>query len=293
MVEELSLEQIDIILLCKTLNVSTNGYYKWLKRPPSKRRMRDEVLCELISKIHTDSRETYGVKRIQEKLKSDGENCGKKKVSKLMKKQGLQGIAKKKFKVQTTDSNHDFPIADRIFKVEEVEKQVTAPNQVWASDITYIPTKEGWVFLCVFLDLFTRKVVGFSMADNMKSELLINALTMALGRQTVDTENLLSHSDRGSQYAGQLFSEYLDSKGITASMSRKGNCWDNAFAESFFHTLKVELVHRESFETRASAMKMIFEYIEVWYNRQRLHSSLGFKSPVQYESEQLTTALVA
>jgi putative transposase len=144
MVEELSLEHFDISLLCKTLNVSTNGYYKWLKRPPSKRRMRDEVLCELISKIHVDSRETYGAKRIQEKLKSDGEVCGKKKVSKLMKRQGIQGIAKKKFKVHTTASNHDHPVADRIFKVEEVEKQVTAPNQVWASDITYsTPSRSG------------------------------------------------------------------------------------------------------------------------------------------------------
>jgi transposase InsO family protein len=293
MVEELSTEQLDVNLCCEILGVSTAGYYSWLKRPPSKRRQRDLVLCELVAKIHNESRGTYGSKRVHEKLKSIGEKCGKKKVIKLMKQQNLSGVARKKYRIHTTDSNHNLPIADRIFKVEDVSNQVTKPNQVWASDITYIPTKEGWVFLCIYLDLFTRKIVGFSMADNMRTEILINALEMSLGRQLVNSKEILSHTDRGSQYASKLYRDFLEENGITASMSRKGNCWDNAFAESFFHTLKVELVHRESFETRSEAMIKIFEYIEVWYNRQRLHSSLGFKTPVEYETEQLTKAHAA
>ncbi len=292
MVEELSKEQIDVSIACETFEVSCSGYYSWLKRPISARRQRNEVLCELITKIHKDSRGTYGAPRIHKKLNVDGEKCGIKKVVKIMKENNIRGIAKKKYKIHTTDSNHDLPIADRVFKVENVAAQVTKPNQVWASDITYIPTKEGWVFLCIYLDLFTRKVVGFSMADNMKTDLLINAMEMALGRQIVNGAELLGHSDRGSQYASEAYREYLKTNGITASMSRKGNCWDNAFAESFFHTLKVELVHRENFKTKSEAKSKIFEYIEVWYNRQRMHSSLGYKTPVQYEYEQLTNALV-
>lgn len=293
MVEELSKEQIDVSIICAVFEVSTSGYYLWLKRPPSQRRQRDEVLCELIAKIHKQSRGTYGSPRIHHKLTENGETCGIKKVAKLMKEKNLRGIAKKKYRVHTTDSNHDLPIAERVFKVENVTEQVTKPNQVWASDITYIPTKEGWVFLCIYLDLFTRKVVGFSMAEHMKTDLLIKAMAMALGRQVVNGAELLGHSDRGSQYASESYREYLKKHNIRASMSRKGNCWDNAFAESFFHTLKVELVHRENFKTKEEAMSKIFEYIEVWYNRQRIHSSLGYKTPVQYEYEKLTTALVA
>lgn len=291
MVEELSNEQIDVRQICEVFEVSSSGYYSWLKRPVSQRKQRDEVLCDLIGSIHKQSRGTYGSPRMHRKLKEIGERCGIKKVAKLMKEKNLRGLAKKKHHVHTTDSNHDLPIAERVFKVENVTEQVTKPNQVWASDITYIPTKEGWVFLCIYLDLFTRKVVGFSMADNMKTDLLINAMEMALGRQVMNGAELLGHSDRGSQYASEAYREYLKKHNIRASMSRKGNCWDNAFAESFFHTLKVELVYRENFKTKEEAKRKIFEYIEVWYNRQRLHSSLGYKTPVQYEYEQLTTAL--
>lgn len=292
MVEELSKEQIDVSLICEVFDVSSSGYYSWLKRPVSHRRQRDEILCELIAKIHKNSRGTYGSPRVHQKLNNDGEKCGIKKVAKLMKEKNLRGIAKKKHRVHTTDSNHDLPIAERVFKVENVAEQVTRPNQVWASDITYIPTKEGWVFLCIYLDLFTRKIVGFSMADNMKTDLLINAMEMALGRQVLNGAELLGHSDRGSQYASEAYRDYLQKHNITASMSRKGNCWDNAFAESFFHTLKVELIYRDNFKTKEEAKSKIFEYIGVWYNRQRMHSSLGYKTPVQYEYEQLTTALV-
>lgn len=246
MVEQLYCKELDLITCCETLNVSRSGYYNWLTRTPSKRKSDNERLLKQIAKIHKDSRETYGAPRIVEKLKSAGETCGIKKVARLMKKQGLQGVAAAKYKVQTTDSNHKLPIADRIFKTEEAAVQVTKPNQFWASDITYIQTDEGWVFLAIFLDLFTRKIVGFSMEDNMRVQLVLNALEMALGRQNITaTDELVGHSDRGSQFAAEVYRDCLDENGITASMSRKGNCYDNAFAESFFHTLKVELVHTE------------------------------------------------
>lgn len=275
---------------CETLKVSRSGYYAWQKRSPSQRKIDSERLLRQIAKIHRESRETYGAPRIFEKLKSIGEKCGKKKVARLMKKQNLRGVAAKKYKVKTTDSDHDLPIADRIFKTETANEQVTRPNQFWASDITYIQTDEGWVFLSIFLDLFTRKVVGFSMEDNMKTELILNALQMALGRQQIVPDHeLVGHSDRGSQYAAVAYRESLEHHGIKASMSRRANCYDNAFAESFFHTLKVELVHRRNFKTRQEAMTAIFEYIEVWYNRERIHSSLGYKTPMEYE----LTALAA
>ncbi len=290
MVEQLVCRELDLVTCCETLRVSRSGYYLWLKRSPSQRKIDSERLLRQIAKIHRESRETYGAPRIFEKLKSAGEACGKKKVAHLMKKQGLRGIATKKYRVKTTDSDHDLPIADRVFKTEIASEQVTRPNQFWASDITYIQTDEGWVFLAIFLDLFTRKIVGMSMEDNMRTDLILNALEMALGRQQIVSEQeLVGHSDRGSQYAAEAYRKCLESKGIKASMSRRGNCYDNAFAESFFHTLKVELVHRRNFKTRQEAMTAIFEYIEVWYNRQRIHSSLGYKTPVEYE----LTALAA
>ena len=277
-------KELDLAICCETLRVSRSGYYSWKKRTPSKRKLSNEKLLKQITKIHRESRETYGAPRVFERLKSQGESCGRKKVARLMRNQGLRGVAAKKYKVKTTDSDHDLPIAERIFKTEMASEQVSRPNQFWASDITYIQTEEGWVFLAIFLDLFTRKVVGMSMEDNMRTELILNALQMALGRQQIVPEDqLVGHSDRGSQYAAEAYRKCLESKGISASMSRRGNCYDNAFAESFFHTLKVELVHRRDFKTRQEAMTAIFEYIEVWYNRQRIHSSLGYKTPVEYE----------
>lgn len=288
MVEQLISRDLDLVTCCQTLKVSRSGYYSWLRRSPSQRKADNERLLRQIAKIHSDSRETYGAPRIFQKLKDQGEECGKKKVALLMKKQGIRGVAAKRFKVQTTDSDHDLPIAERIFKTETASAQVNRPNQYWASDITYIHTGEGWVFLAIFLDLFTRKIVGMSMEDNMRTELVLKALQMALGRQQIVPEDeLVGHSDRGSQYAAEAYRSCLESKGITASMSRRGNCYDNAFAESFFHTLKVELVHRRNFKTRQEAMAAIFEYIEVWYNRQRIHSSLGYKTPMEYEQAAL------
>ena len=295
MVKKIAEVNLDVTVACETLKVSCSGYYRWKKNPPSTRALDNKRLSEKIIKLHKASRGTYGVPRMYENLRADGETCSKKRVERLMKKLDLSGIARKRFRVKTTDSNHDLPIAERIFKTEEAQEQVTRPHQVWASDITYIQTDEGWVYLVIFLDLFTRKVVGFSMAEHMRVSLVLNALEMALGRtERLKGQALIGHSDRGSQYAAENYRERLAELSITASMSRKANCYDNAFAESFFHTLKVELVYRTKFKTRNEAIKIIFEYIEVWYNRQRLHSSLGYKTPVEYESShQQLTALAA
>lgn len=291
MVEELAFEQKDVTQCCRTLEVSRSGYYAWLTRPVSNRKLENEKLALDLKKHWDSSRGTYGLPRLHEKLKQDGRKVGKNRVQKIMKENNIKGVGKKKFKVVTTDSNHKLPIADRIFKAEDHDVQVTKPNQFWGGDITYIATDEGWLYLSVFLDLFTRKAVGFSMSESMTSDLVINSLNMGLARQGLATAaELTAHSDRGSQYASDAFVEKLEAHKITASMSRKGNCYDNAFVETFFRTLKVELVYRTKFKTRAEATAAIFEFIEVWYNRQRIHSSLGYQTPIEYEQQQLTAA---
>jgi transposase InsO family protein len=276
-------ERIPVTASCQTLEVSRSGFYSWLTRPKSERDEKNAVLIVEILKIHKASRETYGLPRICAKLKSLGNNLGKNRVSRLMKKTGISGNIKRRFVVKTTDSKHDLPIAPRIFKTEEVETHPTRSNELWVSDISYIHTDEGFLFLGTYLDVFTKKVVGFATADHMRTGLLFEALEMALGRQKFVLGGLMSHSDRGTQYAAQDYRECLKQNKITASMSRKGNCYDNAFAESFFATLKKELIYRNHYATKAAAKKAIFEYIEVWYNRERLHSSIGFMSPVQFE----------
>ena len=291
MVEELSFEQQDVAQSCLVLKVSRSGYYEWLKRPDSVRKIEDEVLWQKIKKHWNDSRETYGVLRIADKLKKSGTRCGKSRVAKIMKAHNIQGAGKKKFKVVTTNSNHELPIAERIFKTEKADEQVTSVNQFWGGDITYVATDEGWLYLAIFLDLFTRKVVGHSMSDNMQTELVLDALDMSLKRQgIIETESLTAHSDRGSQYAAEAYRDELKARNIQASMSRRGNCYDNAFVESFFRTLKVELVYRTRFKTRQEAKAAIFEFIEVWYNRQRTHSSLDYMTPVEYESQLINAA---
>lgn len=286
MVEELAFEQQDVNQCCHELKVSTSGYYSWLKRPPSVRAEEDERLWQKIKKHWEDSRKSYGRLRLTNKLKQEGEVVGKNRVEKIMKKNNIQGIGKKKFKPQTTTSNHELPVAERIFKTEVAEGQVKQPNQFWGGDITYVATEEGWLYLAIVMDLFTRKVVGHSMDESMPCELVINALDMGLKRQGLTIANsLTTHTDRGSQYAAEAYVDKLAEYKITASMSRKGNCYDNAFVESFFRTLKVELIYRQKFKTRSEAKQKIFEFIEVWYNRQRLHSSLDYMTPEEYESK--------
>lgn len=287
MVEQMVREKIDVKLTCLVLLLSRSGFYAWKKRPVAERDLESGRLIVEIKKIHDESRGIYGLPRIHAALKNAGKKHGRGRIKRLMKKLNICGVFKKSFKIKTTDSEHDGPIAPRIFKTKDVTTHPVKPNQVWVTDITYIHTGEGVLYLGTYLDLFTRKIVGFSMADHMRTELLLDALTMALGRQNLITSELLSHSDRGSQYASDAYRERLAELGITVSMSRKGNCYDNAFAETFFGTLKNELVYRTHFKTREEAMIAIFEYIEVFYNRKRIHSSLGYLTPVEYEQAQL------
>lgn len=283
MVEELSHEEVAVNLACKTIDVSRSGYYAWLNRPESVRSIENQNLLSQILKVHEKTKQTYGSPRMTEELVEGGFTCSENRVAKLMRENKIASEAVRKFKVTTTDSKHDLPIAKRIFETENVEA-VAAPNQVWVGDITYVATEEGFLFLSIFMDLFTRKIVGFSSDDNMRTELVLNALTMALGRQDINMWELIAHTDRGSQYAAEKYREKLNLIGIVASMSRKGNCWDNAHCESFFHTLKTELVYRTKFKTRQEAKDAIFEWIETWYNKERRHSALGYMSPAAYEN---------
>jgi putative transposase len=267
-------------LMCRVLGVSRSGYYAWCKAPVSRRSLKNQELLEKIKAVHKKSKQRYGSPRVHEQLLADGERCGRGRVARLMSANGICSKQKRKF-VVTTDSKHDLPVAanilDRKFSVEE-------PNSVWLSDITYIPTDEGWLYLAGVIDLCSRTAVGWSMSDSLDKELVMDALTMAYGRRHPGV-GLIHHSDQGSQYASEAYCTLLHDYGMKMSMSRKGNCWDNAVMESFFGTLKKELVHHKRYRTRAEARKDIFEFIEVFYNRERLHSSLGYMSPLNYEKQ--------
>ena len=270
------------MLCCETLDLSRASFYAWKSRPPSPRAIEDEALLSRIRSIHEKTDQTYGSPRMTKELRAEGHLCGKNRVARIMRENEIASEAVRKFKVTTTDSNHDLPIAERLFETENVEN-VWAPNQVFAGDITYIATGEGFLFLAIFLDIFTRKIVGFAAEDNMRKELIIEALNMALSQQDVRPGETIAHSDQGSQYASDEYREKLLFVGIVASMSRRGNCYDNAHCESFFHSLKTELVYRRKFKTREEARQAIFQWIETWYNRQRRHSSLEYMSPIDYE----------
>lgn len=282
LVEDLRAVDMPTESTCQALDVSRSGYYAWRNRSESEHDKRDAALLARIRSVHEESDATYGSPRVTQVLRSEGDTVGENRVARLMRENEIASEAVRKFKVTTTDSNHDLPIAERIFETENAAA-VMAPNQVWTGDITYVATEEGWLFLAVFLDLFTRKIVGFSADDNMRVALVLKALEMALGRQNVTSGQLVAHTDRGSQYAADDYAKRLRQIGIIASMSRKGNCYDNAHVESFFHSLKTELVYRRKFKTREEAKQAIFEWIEVWYNRQRLHSSIDYMTPEQYE----------
>nr|WP_156778844.1 IS3 family transposase [Clostridium formicaceticum] len=263
--------------MCQVLKVSRSGYYAWLKRPKSKRDLENEKLLEQIKRVHKKSRNIYGSIRITKQLNHEGIKCGRNRVYRLMKLNNIQSIMKRKFKA-TTNSKHSYPVAPNLLNQNfTVEK----PNQAWVTDIAYIATKEGWLYLAIILDLYDPKVVGWS---TMTQQLVINALNNAVSRRK-PTKGLIHHSDRGSQYASKAYQSLLKSYGMKASMSRKGNCYDNACAESFFGTLKTEMVYFNKYETRAQAKSSIFEYIELFYNTERLHSSLNYKSPKNYENQ--------
>jgi len=260
------------------LKVSRSGYYQWIKYPNNKRKIEDRDLKQEIIVIYHNSRKTYGSPRIHQKLLREGYHVSKKRVERLMKETGIHAIAKKKYRA-TTDSKHSLPVAanhlNRNFSVNKL-------NQFWVADITYIYTQEGWLYLSTIMDLYSRKIVGWSMKNRITPDLVIEALNMAI-KQRKPSWGLLLHSDRGSQYASYFYQVLLGKRGILCSMSRKGNCWDNAVMESFYRTLKVELIYPKKYETRIEAQRDIFEYIEIFYNRERLHSSIGYHSPEEYE----------
>jgi putative transposase len=270
--------QYPIEVLCDVLEVSRAGFYAHHTRPKSKHATRDELLGEKIVAIHAEGRRAYGSPRVHEQLAKQGEHVSRKRVIRLMQERDLRGKRRRHFHT-TTDSDHVMPVASNILARDFT---ASAPNQKWVGDITYVPTREGWLYLATLLDLFSRRVVGWSMSDRMPTALPLAALDMAL-RMRRPPRGLVHHTDRGSQYASAEYQAVLATHGLVASMSRKGNCWDNAVAESFFATLKVELVREVDFATRAEARAAVFEYIEVFYNRQRLHSSIGYATPSEFE----------
>ena len=265
-------------VLCRTLQVSASGFYAWCKRERSNRAKKDAALKVQILAAHTASNKTYGSPRIHEELKTAGEKVGRKRVARLMQDEGIEGQRKRRFRV-TTDSRHSHPVAANKLNRDFT---VSAPNKVWVSDITYIWTREGWMYLAAILDLFSRRVVGWSIEPYVDRTLALDALGMAL-RTRRPEPGLLHHSDRGVQYASGDYQKLLAEHGIDCSMSRKGDCWDNAVAESFFSTLKAELVHRTDYVSRSQARASVFEYIEAFYNPRRRHSALGYLSPVHHE----------
>lgn len=266
-------------VMCAALEVSRSGYYAWRGRRESLRAADNRVLLAAIRRVHADHRGRYGAPRIQAALRAEGHSVSRGRVERLMRRHGIRAISQRRFRVVTTDSNHSLPIADNLLDQTFL---ATRPNQIWLADITYIPTDEGWLYLATVLDLFSRKVVGWAMRDHMRQELTIAALTMAIQRQR-PAPGLIHHSDRGSQYAAGGYRQVLDAANMVQSMSRKGNCWDNAPMESFFHTLKTELVHHAAYATREAAKRDLFAYIEGYYNRLRIHSALGYITPEQAE----------
>jgi putative transposase len=271
-------KKFPIDLMCEVFEVSKSGYYAWRSRDNSEKEIRELKLLRAIEDVHYSSRKNYGSPRIFNQLKGLGHRVSKTKVERTMSKHGIRAKTKRKFRV-TTDSNHKLPVAPNLLKRNFSPEK---PNQIWASDLTYIWTREGWLFLAVVVDLFSRQVVGWSLDKTMTKELVCSALRQAYFRRQPGT-GLLFHSDRGSQYCSKAFREQLRQYRMLQSQSRKANCWDNACVESFFHTLKTEMIYHEDFQTRDEARCAIFEWVEAFYNRQRIHSTLGYKSPVDFE----------
>ena len=267
-------------LMCQVLHVSPSGYYDWRKRPECDQSRSNRALDAEISLVFNEHKQRYGVPRIRDELKDRGHKCSVNRVARRMKKLGLKGIQAKKFK-RTTDSSHNKPVAPDL-----IEQDFTAScaNQKWVSDLTYIWTDEGWLYLAVIMDLYSRAIIGWSMGKRMTQQLMCDALTMALFRRGFP-KGVIIHSDRGSQYCSKVYQKLIKVMGLRCSMGRRATCYDNAAMESFFHSLKVELVHRERYATRQAARSAIFEYIEIYYNRMRKHSAIGLKIPMLFEQE--------
>jgi len=269
--------------MCRILKVDKSSYYHWIKRGCVVQKV-DSKLNELIEIIFVQGRQNYGTRRIKDRLEQRyGVIVSRRRISMIMKDLKIVVKTKKRYKINTTNSNHNLPIAPNIL---DRDFYASSPDEKYVGDITYIPTSEGWLYLATVIDLYSRKIVGWSMDESMKVSLVNDALNMAIQSRNPPT-GLIWHTDRGSQYASYSHKDLLQQNGITQSMSRKGNCWDNAVAESFFHTLKTELVYHEIYETKAQANQSIFEYIEVYYNRQRMHSSNNNLSPVEFEEKMM------
>jgi len=264
--------------MCKVFNISRSGYYSWLNRPVSRRAQENINLGDNITQIYNKHRGKYGCPRITKELHKTGLSCSKNRVYNIMNKLKLKAKNKRKFKV-TTDSNHKLPIYKNI-----VNRDFTATNinQKWFSDISYIETNEGWLFLAIVLDVYSRAIIGWSMDKTMTKELVCDALNMALWRRQFP-KGVIIHSDRGSQYCSKEYQNILSNNEFICSMSRRGNCWDNSIAETFFHTLKTELVYDYKYKTREEAKNSIFNYIETYYNKTRIHSSIGYLAPMEFE----------
>jgi transposase InsO family protein len=280
--------------MCRVLDVAPSGYYAWRRCGPTARGVADERLMLNVRVAFTRSNETYGAPRVHRQLRAEGWRVGKKRVARLMRQDGLVGRTPRQRHGSTTDSRHAEPIApnvvERRFDVSEFDPNgVRAVNRVWASDITYVPTSEGWLYLAIVLDLASRRVVGWAMREVVDAELALAALRMAVETRR-PTPGLIHHSDRGVQYACGDYRALLAAHGLIASMSRKGDCWDNAVVESFFASLERELIDRNSWATRDAARRAIFRYIETWYNPHRLHSTLDYLSPADYERQLAATA---
>jgi putative transposase len=268
-------------VMSRTLEVSVSGYYAWLKRSASGRRRRREELAEKVREAYVKSRRTYGAPRVHRKLLAEGEKVCRNTVAKIMRDQRIRSVIARRFVPCTTDSSHDHPVLENRLNRQFVAK---SPNCKWCCDITYVQTDQGTLYLAAVIDLFSRKIVGWSMNERMPVELIADALRMALGQRR-PAAGLLHHSDRGVQYACGLYQELLNEHGIVCSMSRVGNCYDNAVMESFWGTLKTECVYPHGrYETFQQARQSIFEYIEAFYNRIRIHSSLGYVSPEMFEA---------
>jgi transposase InsO family protein len=274
-----------VTTLCRVLEVSHSAFYAGIERAPARRRGRDAELRGQIREIHTHSRGTYGSPRVHAALRARQQRVGRKRVARLMRAERLYGRRPRRW-CGTTDSQHDRPVAPNSLNRDFAP---AAPDRVWAGDITYIWTAQGWLYLAVVLDLFSRRVVGWAIADHLRSELTVEAMTMAMGRRR-PAAGLMYHSDRGTQYASAMYQLLLKAHAVVASMSRRANCWDNAVVESFFATLKSDLISRRSWPTRRDAHDAITEYLECFYNPHRLHSYLAYRSPMEHEKEFMLTA---
>ena len=268
-------------LMCRVLEVSASGYYAWRGRPESARARANRALLADVRRLHGEHHGRYGSPRMHAALRAEGGTASRGRVARLMRRHGIRALAGRRFRPCTTDSRHPLPIAPNLLNQEFV---ASAPNRVWLADITYIATGEGWLYLAAVLDLATRKIVGWSMRDHMRAELPLSALMMGAQRQR-PAEGLICHSDRGSQYASEAYGKQLVALKAKPSMSRTACCYDNAPMESFFHTLKVELVHQRRWTNRQDARRDLFAYIEGYYNRRRIHSALGYKTPEQAERQ--------